>query len=113
MNWGHDRGRDIRYKNCGESRQESSVQFGTVSDPTSLRIYSKVQEEPWNLLENLLIILELVGELIDNIGELIGELIDNSGELIGELVDNIGGTYEHWGTAPLSGLVKETTLKAL
>ena len=85
MNWGHDRGRDIRYKNCGESRQDSSVQFGTV------RIYSKVQEEPWNLLENLLIILE---NFLENLL-------------------NIGGTYEHWGTAPLSGLVKETTLKAL
>ena len=77
MNWGHDRGRDIRYKNCGESRQDSSVQFGTV------RIYSKVQEEPWNLLEKLLIILGLVGELIDNLGELLRELLD------------IGGSYEH------------------
>ena len=36
VNWGHDRGRDIRYKNCGESRTVQ-IQFSSVRNCEAIR----------------------------------------------------------------------------
>ena len=77
VNWGHDRGRDIRYKTVGNRGQFrfSSVQFGTVKRFDIAEIF----KGPGRTLER------------------VGKPIDNLWELLSYYWLGIGGTYEHWG----------------